>query len=538
MPFAALDLFRAGGAEALWRRCLGFFELGIDETVALQHRLLERQLRLLAGSPLGHSLLQGREPRSYRELREIVNFTTYEDYADTLGRRRVDVLPQTPRLWTRTSGRNGGLHRWYPVAPGQLEEWQWLSVGAMLAASASDRGDIRLREQARFLNLMAPPPYTSGTLTRALEEAWPLRMYPRSAADAMHHERRTAEALAEATSRGVDFVGSLAAVLPSIAEALGRGIPPATTARSRRLGAVARSMQAAIRARLRARSMLPSDLWRLQGIVTGGLDSTLFRERIRAMWGRYPLDTLVNTEGGFVAMQGWDFTSMTLIPSLNFFEFLPEDQIADADDGLDVPHTVLLSEVEAGRNYELVITNLQGGPVLRYRTGDIVRVTSIGNGNLGTELPQFVHYGRTGGLVEIGGFVRLTEGAIAQAIASADLPHVGWSARKEVEGDNPVLHLRLELEPGVDIAQDEALAKLDAALGVVDTNWADMAAITGLRPLRITYLPAGSFVRYADHAATLLANLRERGEPFQLVNVHDAETERLDEVAREIVEAP
>jgi hypothetical protein len=101
-----------------------------------------------------------------------------------------------------------------------------------------------------------------------------------------------------------------------------------------------------------------------------------------------------------------------------------------------------------------------------------------------------------------------------------------------------VLHLRLELQPGVAVAHDEALARIDAALGVVDSNWADMAAITGLRPLRLTYLPSGSFVRYADRATTLLANLRERGSPFQFVNIHDAETTRLDEVARQIVEAP
>jgi hypothetical protein len=273
-------------------------------------------------------------------------------------------------------------------------------------------------------------------------------------------------------------------------------------------------------------------MWQPAGIVTGGLDSALFRDRIHELWGRYPLDTLVNTEGGFIAMQAWDFTSMTLIPSLNFFEFIPEDQIERDGGPATSPRSVLLDEVEAGRNYELVITNLQGGPVVRYRTGDIVRVTSIGNANIGSELPQFMHYGRTGRLVEIGGFVRLTEDAIGAAIARADVPHVGWSARKEVEGNNPVLHLRLEIAPDASIAQPVALERIDAALGAVDQNWADMAAIAGLRPLRVTFLPSGSFSRYSTRAAAVRDREWLRGA-LHLVNPNDRETERLDEAARQ-----
>jgi hypothetical protein len=174
---------------------------------------------------------------------------------------------------------------------------------------------------------------------------------------------------------------------------------------------------------------------------------------------------------------------------------------------------------------------------VRYRTGDIVRVTSIGNANIGSELPQIVHYGRTGRLVEIGGFVRLTEDAISAAIARASVPHVGWSARKEVEGSNPVVHLRIEPPPGPGLAQAEALERIDEALGAVDRNWADMAAIAGLRPLRVTYLPSGSFARYIDYAAVGARMASGEGGPFHLVNPNDGDAERLIEAAVRAIEA-
>ncbi|XP_048254438.1 probable indole-3-acetic acid-amido synthetase GH3.9 isoform X2 [Haliotis rufescens] len=63
-------------------------------------------------------------------------------------------------------------------------------------------------------------------------------------------------------------------------------------------------------------------------------------------------------------------TEYTILPCLNFYEFIPKDYI-DRED----PTTVLAHEVEVGGEYEMVVTTWMG--LYRYRTGDVVRVSSF-----------------------------------------------------------------------------------------------------------------------------------------------------------------
>ena len=59
-----------------------------------------------------------------------------------------------------------------------------------------------------------------------------------------------------------------------------------------------------------------------------------------------------------------------LIPDLNFYEFLP----------VDGTRPIFLSEVEVGKDYEVILTNRAG--LYRYRTEDIIRVVESGGGRL------------------------------------------------------------------------------------------------------------------------------------------------------------
>ncbi|XP_071095142.1 uncharacterized protein [Haliotis cracherodii] len=63
-------------------------------------------------------------------------------------------------------------------------------------------------------------------------------------------------------------------------------------------------------------------------------------------------------------------TEYTILPCLNFYEFIPKDCL-DRED----PTTVLAHEVEVGGEYEMVVTTWMG--LYRYRTGDVVRVSSF-----------------------------------------------------------------------------------------------------------------------------------------------------------------
>ena len=105
--------------------------------------------------------------------------------------------------------------------------------------------------------------------------------------------------------------------------------------------------------------------------------SSVYKDRIKELWGRYPLDVYASTEGGIIATQTWDYGSMTFIPTLNFYEFIPDNEHWKWQlDHSYQPKTVLFDEVKAGENYELVITNLHGGALTRYRIGDMIRITT------------------------------------------------------------------------------------------------------------------------------------------------------------------
>jgi auxin responsive GH3 family protein len=70
--------------------------------------------------------------------------------------------------------------------------------------------------------------------------------------------------------------------------------------------------------------------------------------------------------------------SYTIMPTTAYYEFLPVDDAAAADAGQAASHQLVeLTGVEAGREYELVVTTYAG--LNRYRVGDVLRVTGFHN---------------------------------------------------------------------------------------------------------------------------------------------------------------
>jgi hypothetical protein len=196
---------------------------------------------------------------------------------------------------------------------------------------------------------------------------------------------------------------------------------------------------------------------------------------------------------------------MTFIPNLNFFEFIPEKEYFKWQlDHSYQPKTVLLDEVKAGENYEIVLTNFHGGVFVRYRIGDIIKITSLRNEKLNIDIPQMIFHSRADDRIDISGFGRLTEKLIWEAIENSGIPYKDWTARKETIGDRTILHLYLELGDSY-VASEEAVAatvyselqKLDSvyhynqysAYGAPET-------MLGMKPIRVTFLPQGAFARY------------------------------------------
>ncbi|KAG2551138.1 probable indole-3-acetic acid-amido synthetase GH3.8 [Panicum virgatum] len=83
----------------------------------------------------------------------------------------------------------------------------------------------------------------------------------------------------------------------------------------------------------------------------------------------------------------------TIMPNMGYFEFLPVDEASGVAPG-GAAQLVDLAKVEAGREYELVITTYAG--LYRYRVGDILRVAGFHNA-----APQFQFVRRKNVLLSI-----------------------------------------------------------------------------------------------------------------------------------------
>lgn len=491
------ELFVQGRYDEVWQRCCGFIDLSLEDFMRIQKRLLLEQMELFRRCELGQRLMAGAVPETVEQFREMVPLTTYADYAPYLLKRRMDVLPRKPLLWQYTSGKSGEYaYRWAPVTARMIDEIEPVMFGLMFLSAASKRGDVNLQRGDKVLYGMAPPPYATGTMVRAFPNELFSVLPPVEEAEQMPFEERIKKGFDLALGQGLDMCVAMSSVAVAIGQRLsahGRSKTDLKAWLSQDPAVVARLGLGALRAKLGRRSLMPKDLWRLKGLITFGIDGAVFREKIKAMWGRYPLDFHGCTEAPIIATQTWDYQGMTFVPHLNFFEFIPEkDALRSRLDEDFQPRTLLMDELEPG-NYELVITSFHGGPFMRYRLGHLVKILSRRNERLGIDIPQMSFIARIDDQIDIAGFTRLGEKAIWQAVENTGLGYEDWVARKEVK-NKPILHLFVELSGASRYTPPEKVASLvHKELKKLDKPYAELEAFTGIHPLKVTLLPEGAF---------------------------------------------
>jgi hypothetical protein len=495
------NLLRQGRNEELWQMCCGYIDLSMKQFMVIQRRLLLDQLELLRNCELGRKVMRGAMPTSLEEFRRSVPLTTYSDYCPELLEQREDVLPAKPAHWLHTSGKSGEYpYKWVPYSEKFAHELAILMYGTGIFASCNGRGDVsKAKEHAKIVYAVAPAPYASGAFVQIMQqEVGAIYLPPLDKAENMSFEQRTREGFRLALSRGFDYFFGLSTVLIVVGEQFG--------ARSRGLSvmpllsqpaALFRLLKGLVRSRMEHRSMLPRDLWSVNGIMSGGADSTVLREKLRDLWGRYPLETYACAEGSLIASQTWDYGGLTFIPNLNFLEFIPEDEhLKWRLDNSYVPKTVLIDEVEGDKSYEIVITNFHGGAMVRYRVGDMVRIIGRGNNKLGIVIPQMIFERRADDLIDIAGFTRLTERVIWQAIENSRIPYEDWAVRKELIEDRPVLHVYLEAKNGRAGSNRRVASELHEQLKKLDNDYADLESILGVKPIQVSLLSKGAFKTY------------------------------------------
>lgn len=510
-------LLREHKYRELWGRYCGFIDLSLMDFMGIQRHLLEEQLQLLNRCELGQGVMRGARPPTVEEFREQVPLTTYADYAPHLMEQREDILPARPLLWQRTSGASGEYScKWAPVSERMYQSMATVAFAILILATCKRRYDISFGEGEKLLYALAPPPYATGCWSRAAAQELPISFLPSSAeAEALPFEERLALGLRQGLSQGIDLVFGLPSVLVAVGEKMGQG-----SSSKGGLGALLKDPRAMFRvgrglakSRLARRPLCPKDLWRLRGIATAGSDSSIYRRRIEKLWGQTPLDVYGCTEGLIIAMQTWDRQGMTFLPHLNFLEFIPEPEHrkARANPGY-APRTVLLDEVEAGQNYEIVITNFLGGAFVRYRLGDMVTITARRNEKLNIDIPQMTFYSRADSIIDIAGFTRLTERTLAQALEAAGVACQEWVARKEA-GVTPVLHLYLEVRGERPLDPRATAAAIHGRLKALDRPYAEVEELLGLMPIEVTFLTPGSFSSYVARQRARGADLAHLKPP-------------------------
>ena len=109
----------------------------------------------------------------------------------------------------------------------------------------------------------------------------------------------------------------------------------------------------------------------VSAIGTGGF--AVYTEKVKQFTGDIPIDYSVYaaSEGIFASASAMNEPRYDLLTDSCFFEFLPMDGSGDP------AHPLTMDKLEAGKEYEIIITNLSG--FYRYRIRDVVRVLGYHN---------------------------------------------------------------------------------------------------------------------------------------------------------------
>ena len=484
--------------DELWQRYCGFLDLSVDEFMDIQKELLMDEIERVADSMLGKKIMGNRTPGSVEEFRKIVPLTTYEDYEPYLSEKQEDALAEKPHMWCHSSGR-GGYFKWIPHSSEFMERLIRNFIGCFILASNAQKGKVSLSPGFHVLSIIPPRPYASGWLLYSLGQRISCKLIPSTAeGESLEFEERVQRGMQITLRDGADFAAATSSILVKMGELFtkeARGVKLSPYMLHPKI--ILRLLRASLRAKIEKRTLLPKDLWPLKGIISSGMDSNIYADEIAYYWGHQPYQFYSSSDAGFIATQAWNQKMMTFIPDSVFLEFIPKTEQAKykADNNYQ-PRTVLLNEVEEGQSYEVIITQLYGMPLLRYRIKDLIKIVALRDDETGINLPQVAFQRRIGETINLASLAELDEKAIWQAIANTGIKYADWSACKEYDSGKAFIRLYLELKEEGEAT--EVADRIDEQLKVVDTDYRDIDSYLELQPIRVTILSPGTFESYMN----------------------------------------
>jgi len=515
--------------EELWQRYCGFLDLSIDEFMAMQNELLMDEIEQVADSTLGKKIMNNRKPKSVAEFRRIVPLTTYQDYEPYLSEKQEDALAISPLYWCHSTGR-GGQFKWIPHSAEFVDRAVRNFLGTFLLGSAKRKGEVNISPGLQFLIMLPPPPYASGCLVQQLTQRFSFAAIPSAeVVKNLEFEERVRKGFQIALRDGVEVIAGISSILVKVGEEFGGQAQRQPFSLSMlHPKVISRLIRAILRCKQEKRGMLPKDLWPVKAILTGGVDTSIYKDGLSYYWGVEPFEFYICSEAFYLATQGWNKKGMFFIPDTAFLEFIPHEKHLKQQDNQDYqPSTVLLDEVEEGKLYEVVITHFFGMPLLRYRMNDIIKVVTLKDNETGVNLPQIVFQRRLHESIYLAGLAELDEKTIWQAISNTGIKYADWLACKEHDHNQSFLRIYIELKETKEV--DVVANLIDEQLRIVDTDYRDIDAYLKLQPVRVTLLSPGTFQRYMDEKKREGVD-RAHIKPAH-INPHETDIERLCHVS-------
>jgi len=492
--------------EQLWKEYCGFLDLSLDGFMRMQSHLLMEQIALMGACRLGRNLMGKSVPESVEEFREVVPLTTYEDYADTLLMRREEELPAKPVIWLETTWEGGDYpQKAAPYSRGMLNTYRDNLFAALLLAHSSKKGQFRVRPNAKVLYTLAPLPYPTGLFPELMKgEADFQFMPPVSEALTLPFSQQIARGFELAVKNGMNQFFGMSSILFYISQnLLNRPGGGKTSLSGFRPSMLYRLLTARYKSRRDNVPMLPKDLFELDAFVCVGNDSALYKPELERCWGKRPMEIVGGTEPTLIGTETWSRDGLVLFPNACFYEFIPErEMLKNIDDPGYTPRTYLMNELSPNQLYEMVITVLKGGSFLRYRVGDVFRCLRLKNLKDGLDFPQFEFVDRVPGIIDIGGFTRITQREILKVLEMSRLQVEDWSALKEYDDDkHAYLQMFVELkegEQGVLSNADIIKEHLSVYFRYFDSDYSSLKRLIKVEPLRVNVVPSGSFRRFEE----------------------------------------
>ncbi len=493
--------------DRIWQEYCGFLDFSLDQFMEIQNRLMLEQIELYAGCELGRRIMKGKKPSSIDEFRQIVPLSRYENYADLLLPRVESVLPSKPLLWIETTWE--GAKNPIKVAPyteSMIRCHKSSFIACLILATSNEKGQFSLKGGENFLYGLAPLPYLTGLAPLILEDEISVNwLPPEKDAVNMSFSQRNKLGFKLGMQSGVDLFFGLSSVIAKIGDQFSSagGSDSKLNPLNNSMKMNYRLFKAWKNSQEEKTPIRPKDIWNLKGLVCTGTDSASVKNKIEQDWGIRPLEVFGGTESTCIATETWSKNGLVFFPEVCFYEFIPWSEVErNLNDPGYVPHTYLMDELQAGTDYELVISNFKGGAFARYRIGDIVKCISLSNEADGLKIPQFAYIDRQPDLIDIAGFTRLSEATINDALVLSKLAINDWCAMKEFDDQSRAfLHLLVEVSPlGMQTALTRDIINEHLAIyfRYIDTDYKDLKSLLGIEPLKVTIIPTGTIERFTE----------------------------------------